>query len=144
MTANTDWIDAVTRTGQFNNNNLSVSSSTEKNRFNLGVGYVSDQGIIRHEKLEKWMLSFSDEFKFNKAIKIGINLNATRQNNPYDATWVLDEARKPMPQISPNTQRFFVKNPYGTDSLKMDIYSGLDVGLQSSGVINPLLRLENE
>jgi hypothetical protein len=26
----------------------------------------------------------------------------------------------------------------------MDIYSGLDVGLQSSGVVNPLLQLENE
>ena len=34
-TANTDWIDAVTRTGKFNNNNLSVSASTEKNKFNF-------------------------------------------------------------------------------------------------------------
>lgn len=144
MTSNTDWLDVVTRTGQFNNNNISVSSSTDKNKFNLGVGYVSDQGIIRHEKLEKWLLSFSDELKLNKAFKVGINLNASRLNNPYDANWVLDEARKPIPQISANTQRFFVKNPYGTDSLNMDIYSRLDEGLQSSGVINPLLRLENE
>jgi TonB-linked SusC/RagA family outer membrane protein len=144
LTANTDWIDAVTRVGNFNSNNISISSSTEKNKFNLGLGYLTDEGIIRNEKLQKWLLAFSDEFKLNRAIKIGINLNASRQNNPYDATSILDEARKVMPQVSAETKRFFVKNPYGTDSLFMDIYSGLDVGLQSSGVVNPLLRLENE
>jgi TonB-linked SusC/RagA family outer membrane protein len=144
LTANTDWIDAVTRVGNFNSNNISVSSSTEKNKFNLGLGYLTDEGIVRNEKLQKWLLAFSDEFRLNKAIKLGLNLNASRQNNPYDATGILDEARKVMPQVSAGTKRFFVKNPYGADSLFMDMYSGLDVGLQSSGVVNPLLRLENE
>ena len=32
----------------------------------------------------------------------------------------------------------------GTDSLNMDLYSGLNVGLQSVGVVNPLVKLENE
>ena len=132
------------RTGNFSANNLSVSGSTEKNRFNFGVGYTFDEGIIRHEKLERWTMSLGDEFKLNKFIKLGINLNASRQNNPYDATWVLDAARKVIPQVSSGTKNFLVKNPYGTDSLNMDIYSALDVGLQSSGVINPLVTLENE
>lgn len=144
LTANTDWIDAVSRTGKFNTNNLSISGSTEKNKFNFGVGYVSDEGIIRHEKLERFLISLNDELKLSKSIKIGLNLNASRQKNPYDATWVLDAARKVMPQISSGTKQFLVKNPYGTDSLMTDIYSGLDVGLQSSGVINPLVQLENE
>jgi len=144
LTANTDWIDVVTRTGNFNNNNLSISGSTDKNRFNLGLGYLSDEGIIRHERLEKMQLSFSDELKVSKAIKVGIVLNSSRQQNPYDATSVLDDARKVMPQISSGTKSFFVKNPYGTDSLNLDMYSALDVGLQNSGVVNPLLRVENE
>ena len=144
LTANTDWIDAVTRTGKFNNNNLSISGGSEKNRFNFGLGYTTDEGIIKHEKLERWLLSLADEFRLSRAIKLGVNLNASRQNNPYDATWVLDAARKVIPQVSAGTKNFFVKNPYGPDSLNMDIYSGLDVGLQSSGVINPLLQLENE
>src|SRR5688572_10845293 len=59
-TGNTDWIDAVTRTGQFSSNNVSVSGSTEKNKFALGVGYILDEGIIRHEKLQKITLSFND------------------------------------------------------------------------------------
>lgn len=143
LTANTDWIDAVTRKGQFNTNNLSVSGSTEKNKFSFGLGYLTDEGIIRHEKLEKMLLSFSDEFKLNKAIKLGVNLNASRQNNPYDATWVLDAARKVMPQISAGTKPFRVANPYGGDSITTNVYSGLNVALQSAGVVNPLLEVEN-
>ena len=41
LTGNTDWIDAVTRTGKYSaSNNVSVSSSTEKNKFNMGLGYL--------------------------------------------------------------------------------------------------------
>ena len=144
LDANTDWIDAVTQTGNFTANNLTVSASTEKNRFIFGVGYTFDEGIVRHEKLERWTMSLGDELKLNKFIKLGINLNASRQNNPYDATWVLDAARKVIPLVSSGTKNFLVKNPYGTDSVNTDIYSALDVGLQSSGVINPLVVLENE
>ncbi|RPD44395.1 TonB-dependent receptor [Paracnuella aquatica] len=144
LNANTDWIDAVTRTGKFSNNNLSVSGASERNRFNFSLGYLYDEGIIRREKLDRINLSFSDEFKVSNAIRIGVNYNVSRQNNPYNATWVLDAARKVMPQINAGTQRFFVRNPYGADSMFMDLYSTLDVGLQNSGVINPLLQLENE
>ena len=143
LTSNTDWIDAVTRTGKFNNNNLSVSGATDKNRFSLGLGYTTDEGIIKHEKLERMQLSFSDEFKINKAIKIGVNLNASRQNNPYPAGGVLDDARKVMPHISAGTKSFRVANPYGGDSITTNIYSGLATAFQSSGVVNPVLQLEN-
>ena len=144
LTANTDWIDAVTRTGKFANGNLSISGSTEKNRFNFGMGYTLDQGIIKREELQRMTLSLGDEFKVSKAIKMGVNLNVSRQKNPYGADWVLDAARKVIPQISAETMPFRVKNPYGTDSINVNLYSGLDVGLQSSGVINPLVTLENE
>jgi TonB-linked SusC/RagA family outer membrane protein len=144
LTANTDWIDAVTRTGNFSNSNLSLSSSSDKNRFNFGVGYTLDQGIIRHEELQKMLLSMADEFKVSKAIKIGVNLNVSRQHNPYGADWVLDAARKVIPLVSAGTMPFRVKNPYGADTINANLYSGLDVGLQNSGVINPLVTLENE
>lgn len=144
LTANTDWIDAVTRTGLYNADNLSVSGSSEKNRFNLGLGYLYDEGIIRHEKLQKWILSFSEEYKITKSIKLGVNLNGSRQNNPYDATWVLDAARKVMPQVSAGTKSYNVQNPYGSDSMNIGLYSGLATAIQNSGVINPLVQLENE
>ena len=147
LTANTDWIDAVTRTAKFSTSNLSLSSSTEKNKFNLGVGYIMDEGIIRNQKLSKMLLSFADEVKLTKAIKVGITFNTSRQNNPYDATNVLNDARKVIPLVSSGTLPFRIKNPYtptGSDSIDVNLYSGLDVSLQNNGVVNPLVSLENE
>jgi len=142
-TSNTDWIDAVTRTGRFNTNNLSVATSTDKNKFNFGVGYTTDEGIIRHEKLEKLQLSLNDEVKLSKALKVGVNLNATRQNNPYDATYILDQARKVIPLVSNGTIAVKAKNPYGLDSLTQNLYYDLP-SIQNSGVVNPLIAMENE
>lgn len=142
-TANTDWIDAVTRVGKFNANNLSVAASTEKNKFNMGIGYTTDEGLIRHEKLEKILFSFSDEFKVNKALKFGFNFNGVKTNAPYDATFVLDQARKVIPIVPSGTRAIKAKNPYGLDSTVQNLYHELP-SIQNSGVVNPLLQLENE
>jgi TonB-linked SusC/RagA family outer membrane protein len=143
-TSNTDWIDAVTRTGKFNSHNISLSASTEKNKFNMGIGYVGDEGIIRHEKLEKILFSMSDEFKISKGIKVGFNFNGVRQNNPYGyASNVLNDARKVAPIVSSGTKSFYTKNPYGIDSMNQVLYYELP-SIQNSGVVNPLVQLENE
>ena len=63
----------------FNTNNLSIATSTEKNKFNLGFGYIRDEGIIKHETLEKLLFLLADEVKLSKAIKVGITFNASRQ-----------------------------------------------------------------
>jgi TonB-linked SusC/RagA family outer membrane protein len=143
LTANTDWIDAVTRTGNTSTSNLSISQSTEKNKFYLGLGYTYDEGIIRHEQLERMQFNFNDELKLNKAITIGVTLNGSRQHNPYDATSRLDDARKVIPMVSAGTKPFRVQNPYGSDTIDVNLYSGLSTALQNSGVINPVLEIEN-
>ncbi len=144
LTANTDWISAVTRVGNFSNTGLSIAGSTENNKLNFGVSYISDQGIVKEQELSKIIISLSDEFKVSKSIKLGANFNTTRTHNPYGASWVLDAARKVMPQVSALPQTFSVADPYTGVVGNKSIYSGLDIALQSSGVINPLLVLENE
>ena len=144
INSNTDWIDAVTRTANISTTNLSVSSSTDKNKFYLGLGYTYQEGLIKNEQLRRFSLSFTDELKLSKAVKIGINFNASRVDPPYDATWVLDAARKVMPQVSAGTKTFRVLDPYGTDSITAKLYSTVDPALQSGGVENPLIQLQNE
>ncbi|HEY9363623.1 MAG TPA: TonB-dependent receptor [Chitinophagaceae bacterium] len=146
-TANTDWIDAVTRKGFFNSNNLSVSGSTDKNKFSMGIGYTTDEGIIRHEKLEKILFSMSDEFKLSKSIKVGFNFNGVRQQAPYTSEDpyknILNDARKVAPIVPSGTKTVFTKNPYGLDSGNYNLYYALPA-IQNSGVENPLIRLENQ
>jgi len=56
----------------------------------------------------------------------------------------LDNARKVIPFFSAGTKTFRVANPYvGGDSLNANIYSGLATALQNSGVVNPVLEVEN-
>lgn len=143
LTGNTDWIGAVTRNGQFSTNNLSVMSGSDKNKINFGLGYTMDQGIIKHEELDRINISLNDEFKVSKNIKLGASVLASRQKDPYDATNILNQARQVMPQISAGTKSFRVANPYGSDTLTQNLYSALDVALQNSGVVNPVLELEN-
>ncbi|GAB3424214.1 SusC/RagA family TonB-linked outer membrane protein [Niabella aquatica] len=144
--ANTDWIDAVTRTGRQSISNLSLSASTDRNKLNLGVGYIYDEGIIKHQQLSRLNINFSDEFKVTQNIKIGVNLIASRQNNPYDVGSILDDARKVVPQIPSGIKSMRVRDLYGnpTDSVDVDLYYSLDPSLQTAGVVNPLLKLENE
>lgn len=143
-TANTDWIDAVTRTANFTANNLTVSGSSERNKFTMGVGYTFDEGIIRHEKLEKILFSLNDEFKLTKGIKVGFNFNGVRQDNPfYNARFMLDQARKVIPIVPSGTKTVYAKNPYGLDSMNQNLYYELP-SIQNSGVVNPLIELENE
>jgi TonB-linked SusC/RagA family outer membrane protein len=143
LTANTDWIDAVTQTGKTSTSNLSISQSSDKNKFYLGLGYTHDEGIVKHEQLERMQFNFNDELQLNKAIKMGITVNGARTHNPYDATSRLDDARKVIPLVSAGTKPFLIQNPYGSDSITENLYSGLNTALQNSGVVNPVLELEN-
>jgi TonB-linked SusC/RagA family outer membrane protein len=81
-TANTDWQDLISQNGILNRDNISVSSNSERNRFYMGAGYQYEEGIIKHEKLEKYSLVLNDELKISKAIKIGFNANAYYGINP--------------------------------------------------------------
>src|SRR6185503_8186126 len=80
---NTNWMDLIENDNAFiTNNNLSVSSGTDKNKFYMGIGYTREEGLIKHETLEKWIFAMSDELKLSKAIKVGFNFNGYRGKLP--------------------------------------------------------------
>ncbi len=136
---NTDWIDAMTQTGHFNSTNLSLTTSTEKNKFYLGLGYTKDEGIVIHEKLEKFQVSLADEIKLTKGIKFGFNLAGTRTKYPSDGTGALQDARRIAPIVSAGTQPQRLKL-YG-DTVTYNLYSVLP-SIQNT-LQNPLLTREN-
>jgi TonB-linked SusC/RagA family outer membrane protein len=126
---NTDWVDAMTRTGVFNANNLSVSGSSEKNKFYMGVGYTTEEGMVKHEKLEKILLSINDEFRVSKGIKLGFTFNGFRQKLPYSsANGLLYDARRVLP-ITPVYND--AKGAY------------YDLAIQSAQITNPVMVLED-
>lgn len=127
-TGNTDWIDAMTRTGGYSANNLSVSASTDRNKFYMGVGFITDEGVVKHEKLQRINLNLSDEYKISKTFKVGFNVSATRQRLPFSqANGLLYDARRVLP----------ITNPY--DEAR-GLYS--ELAIQNAQISNPLMNLE--
>lgn len=104
FTGNTDWINAISNdNAAIVNHNLSVSNGTDKNKFYLGVGYVSEEGLIDYEKYKKFTFNLNNELQVSDAIKVGVGfsgvdarpaqlhsfgsaLNATPIVDPYNST----------------------------------------------------------
>ncbi|MBL7740936.1 MAG: SusC/RagA family TonB-linked outer membrane protein [Chitinophagaceae bacterium] len=128
-TGNTDWVNELTRTGIFNTNNLSLTTTSERNKFYLGVGHAYDEGVIKHQQLQKMFINISDELKLSSNIKIGFNVTGLRQRNPYGAAnGLLFSARRTLP-ITPvyNNDR----NAY------------YDLAIQAAQMNNPAMELED-
>lgn len=129
-TGNTDWVKTMTRTALFNSNNISLTSSTEKNKFYMGVGYITDEGVVKHEKLDKLIFNVNDELRVSKSIKFGFNLNAFRQKLPFSqADGLLYDARRVLP----------ITEPFNTAN---GAYTQL--AIQAAQIGNPLMNLENK
>ena len=80
---NTDWIDLIKKENAIvSNTNISITSGSERNKFYMGIGYIKEEGLIKHETLDKILFSINDELKVSKTIKIGFNFNGYRAMLP--------------------------------------------------------------
>lgn len=51
--ANTDWQDAVFRTGIATNHDLSISGGSEKSQYYISLGYLNEEGIVLNSDFER-------------------------------------------------------------------------------------------
>ena len=113
-TANTDWQDVISQDGIFNRDNISVSSSNDRNRFYMGVGYQYEEGIIKHEKLQKFNVVLNDELKISKALRVGFEVNGYRGINPQLQSFANALAATPIVQPFNSTAGLYNQLPIGT------------------------------
>src|SRR5690606_6380694 len=120
-TANTDWQDLIFRDAFMTTNNLSVSNGNDKTTTHLNVGYTNQDGVLKNDNHERFLIRLNQEFRVNKNIKIGGDINGYhwRDNPPEvgvtNALWAApivpvqfdDETFYSMPSF----QRAQVNNP---------------------------------
>lgn len=121
-TGNSNWVDLISQNGFINVNNLSITSGTDKNKFYLGIGNTTEEGIIKHEKLEKISINFSDELKVSKSIRVGINFNGYRARLPQLQSFTGAIVAAP------------VVEPFNTAK---NVYNQMPFSLQDGQVDNP-------
>jgi TonB-dependent SusC/RagA subfamily outer membrane receptor len=80
-TANTNWQDLVLRDAVITSINLGISNSGEKSSTLLNVGYTNQEGVLKNDNFERFLLRLNEEIRINKNIKVGGESNRLLLSN---------------------------------------------------------------
>ena len=75
FTGGTDWYDAVTRNGQIQDYNLSVSGSGKKSNYLISLGYMGNDGIVKNNDYNRTSGRINLDQTFSKYFKGGITVS---------------------------------------------------------------------
>jgi iron complex outermembrane receptor protein len=83
-TANTDWEDAVTRTGYAQNHNVSFSGGTQATKYRASLNYFEQQGVVLSNGLKRYQGRLNGlHSTLSGRLGVSLNLTASRVNNDY-------------------------------------------------------------
>lgn len=80
--ADTDWQDEYFRKAYIFNSNASITGSTEKSKFYMGLGYTSEEGSIKTEKFSKITVNLSSDYNVTEFLKFGFAVNGSKNKLP--------------------------------------------------------------
>ncbi len=75
---NTDWFDAVTRTGFQTSHNLSVTGGTEATKYLVSGNFFKQNGVVKNNDLSRYTARLNLDQKLSKYVNMGINLTLSR------------------------------------------------------------------
>ncbi len=86
----TNWIDIILQNGLTQNYELSISGGSENTNFNLALGTMFDEGLLKNDKMNRYNTRLNLDHKINNMFKVGANLMFTyrdhdaRQNSVFN------------------------------------------------------------
>src|SRR5690242_2045837 len=82
--ANTDWQDAVLRTGIATNHNLAFSGGSQQTQYRASLNYFDQQGVIWGSGLKRYQGRLNaNHDAFNGRLRLALNMTASRVYNQY-------------------------------------------------------------
>lgn len=124
ITGETDWYATLTRPGNMNNHNLSISGGTEATSYLFSVNYYNENGILNDNNYERVSIRSNNEYRVSDKLKFGNNIGITRWNSNNKPFSLFTDAYNAAPIYN-------AKNPDGTYGFT-----------PLSDVGNPLAKLE--
>lgn len=70
----TDWFDVIFGNAPIQNHQIGVSGATDQARYSLSLNYFDQQGIMLYTSYKRYSIRSNTEFKVNKRVRIGQNL----------------------------------------------------------------------
>lgn len=96
---NTDWFKEITRTGIYNQHNVSVSGSSEAAKYFFSFSNYDEQSILKGTNYNRTTIRTNNEFKIAKGIKLAQTLSATFTNDTPKSFGAFTNAYKQSPLV---------------------------------------------
>ncbi|HKK73559.1 MAG TPA: TonB-dependent receptor [Saprospiraceae bacterium] len=82
---NTNWFDELLQRGGIQQHNLSISGGSENTNFNISLGYLQNEGVVRNvEGSERYNIRLNLDTEVNEQLTIGASVFASRQVSQLD------------------------------------------------------------
>lgn len=134
---NTDWFDAITRTGQYVQNNVSVSGSSEIVKFFFSAGNYTEKGILNGLDYGRTTFRNNNEFKISDKIKLSQNFSLTSTQSTPKPLNAFTTAYKQSPIVPVR----FPNGQYGVSFVGADGFASPS-GSAFNNVGNPVAMLD--
>lgn len=132
-----DWIDAVMRTGNIQNHQLTVTGGTEKTKVMFSGAYFSNEGIMKDKDYERFSLRTNVDHDVNSFLKIGTSTMYSRVIENGSGN-LYERARNMSPLASPYNEDGTLTMYPGGDGLAINPVSEIS-GRQTENRRNRLL-----
>ena len=90
----TDWADIILQDGLTQNYEISVSGGSEKTNFNLSLGTMSEEGLLKNDKMDRYNVKTTIDHKINSYFKVGTNILFTYKDHDARQSSVFSQALK--------------------------------------------------
>ncbi|SHG17683.1 TonB-linked outer membrane protein, SusC/RagA family [Flavobacterium segetis] len=134
---NTDWFDAITRTGVYTQNNISVSGSSENIKYFFSVGNYEEKAILNGLDFSRTTFRSNNEFKISKKLTLNQNLSFGTTKSAPKPLDAFTNAYKQSPIIPVR----FSNGQYGVSFVGANGFAG-PAGSSFNNVGNPVAQLD--
>ena len=98
--ANTDWIDAVTRSAVSHNTSASFGGGSKTTTYFLSLSYSDNQSYIINNDMQRYSARLNLDTELSKRLKLGVNMSIARlDNNALQAQDIYTQAIKNAPNL---------------------------------------------
>ncbi len=135
---NTNWFDAITRTGIYNQHNISVSGASESAKYFLSLGNYDEKSILNGTDYNRTTIRTNNEFKITKGIILSQNLSIAFTNTTPKPLSAFTNAYKQ----SPIVPVYFSDGIYGVSFVNSNGVASPNGSSSFNNVGNPLAQLD--
>jgi TonB-linked SusC/RagA family outer membrane protein len=77
----TNWYRQILGNALTTNHQLSIAGGGEKSTYNLSIGYLMQQGIVKTNKFDRYTAKFQNDFQVSSFLKLGYSLTGSMNNS---------------------------------------------------------------